>query len=231
MSLSNNTKKEFGTIKIQNEKGIDMTNNKIRNLATPNSNTDAVNKSYVDSFRLIADLKWSIKNSDHYGWLICNGRSLNTNRYNDLFQVIGYSFGGSGGSFNLPDSRGRVLAGSGQGSGLTNRTIGQTTGEETHTMTITEMPSHTHSGTTDSSGSHSHSVTMAKDDGNSSNNVGQHPAGDATPPSDSYDIYTGVAGAHIHTFTTNSAGSGGAFNVMQPTIFIGNVFIFSGINV
>lgn len=43
------------------------------------------------------------------GWLLCDGASLSTTTYASLFAVIGYAFGGSGGSFNLPDLRGRFV--------------------------------------------------------------------------------------------------------------------------
>ena len=46
------------------------------------------------------------------GWLFCWGQSLpTTGIYADLFGVIAYAYGGSGGNFNLPDFRGRVGAG------------------------------------------------------------------------------------------------------------------------
>lgn len=44
-------------------------------------------------------------------WLYCDGASLNTGLYNPLFLAIGYSFGGSGSSFNLPDLRGIFIRG------------------------------------------------------------------------------------------------------------------------
>lgn len=43
------------------------------------------------------------------GWLICNGASYQTSEYSDLFNIIGYNFGGSGDTFNVPDYRGLLL--------------------------------------------------------------------------------------------------------------------------
>jgi microcystin-dependent protein len=82
------------------------------------------------------------------GWLTCDGSAVSRTTYARLFAVIGTTFGVGDGSttFNLPDLRGRVPVGSGAGTGLSPRTTGQTFGEETHTLTITEMPSHTHRG-------------------------------------------------------------------------------------
>jgi microcystin-dependent protein len=45
------------------------------------------------------------------GWLLCAGQSLLTASYSALFGAIGYTYGGSGANFNLPDLRGRVVAG------------------------------------------------------------------------------------------------------------------------
>jgi microcystin-dependent protein len=58
----------------------------------------------------IGDYKWSAKTSDFHGWLLCDGRLLDKRQYSRLFAKIGYSFGGSGNQFRLPDMRGKVIA-------------------------------------------------------------------------------------------------------------------------
>jgi microcystin-dependent protein len=80
------------------------------------------------------------------GYLACDGSAVDRASYALLFAAIGTSFGGGDGTttFNLPDARGRVLMGSGNAPGLSSRSIGQTLGEETHVLTIAEMPAHTH---------------------------------------------------------------------------------------
>lgn len=79
-------------------------------------------------------------------WLLCNGALVSRTTYSTLFGVIGTIYGAGDGSttFKLPDLRGRVPIGAGQGSSLTNRVIAATGGAETHTLTINEMPSHSH---------------------------------------------------------------------------------------
>lgn len=57
-------------------------------------------------------------NADRGDFLICNGRSLNKNTYPALFSAIGYTFGGSGNNFNLPDMRGLVARGCDHGRNL-----------------------------------------------------------------------------------------------------------------
>ena len=78
------------------------------------------------------------------GFLLCDGSSYSTTTYANLFAAIGYAWGGSGTSFNVPDMRGRVSIGAGSGTGLTNRTLAAVSGEENHILLTTEIPSHTH---------------------------------------------------------------------------------------
>lgn len=80
------------------------------------------------------------------GYLMCDGAAVSRSAYAVLFSVIGTTYGAGDGvtTFRLPDLRGRVPMGAGQGSGLSARSAGQTLGEERHTLTIGEMPSHQH---------------------------------------------------------------------------------------
>lgn len=79
------------------------------------------------------------------GWLFCAGQSLDIGSNNALYSLIGTTYGGNGVStFNLPDLRGRIPVGQGSGPGLTQRQIGQSGGEETHTLNSAEIPLHGH---------------------------------------------------------------------------------------
>jgi microcystin-dependent protein len=78
------------------------------------------------------------------GWLLCNGASYNSSDYFTLFTIIGYKYGGSGSTFYVPNLCGRTPIGAGTGDGLTARTLAATGGEEQHTLTTNEMPSHNH---------------------------------------------------------------------------------------
>jgi microcystin-dependent protein len=78
-------------------------------------------------------------------WLECDGRSLLRTDYPALFTAIGTTYGAADSNhFNIPDLRGRAPIGHGQGVGLTNRPIGARVGEEAHTLTVAEIPSHNH---------------------------------------------------------------------------------------
>ncbi len=191
---------------------------------------------------MVGDTKTSALAVDHIGWLVCDGRLLDVDTWQNLFKTIHYSFGGSGTQFRLPNPAGRVAGYIGAGAGLTTRTKGNSVGTETHTLTVAEMPTHNHAITDNG---HTHT-------GNTSNSVtGIEGNTVDTPESESVsNLGTGaqVSGSgqrnaiksdngHTHAFTTGSSftgvttnnnGSSNAHNNMQPTLFIGNLFIYSG---
>jgi microcystin-dependent protein len=79
------------------------------------------------------------------GWALCQGQSLAINTNTALFSLLGTYFGGNGQTtFNLPDLRGRIAVGQGQGPGLSNYDQGQVGGVETVTLTTSQAPTHTH---------------------------------------------------------------------------------------
>ncbi len=79
------------------------------------------------------------------GWALCNGQLLPINQNQALFALLGTFYGGDGiSTFALPDLQGRMPVGAGQGEGLSSYSVGQTGGEETHTLLLSEMPAHTH---------------------------------------------------------------------------------------
>ena len=78
-------------------------------------------------------------------WALCQGQLISISTNQALFAVLGTTYGGNGqNTFALPDLRGRVPVGVGQGPGLQQYYLGQMGGTETHTMLINEMPAHNH---------------------------------------------------------------------------------------
>ncbi len=74
------------------------------------------------------------------GWALCNGQLLPINQNQALFSLLGTTYGGDGQTnFALPDLRGRVPTHSGAGT-----TLGESAGQEFHTLTTSEMPTHVH---------------------------------------------------------------------------------------
>lgn len=123
-------------------------------------------------------------------------------------------------TIGLPDLRGRGLFGlddmgnsaaSRLGAIVTSSTTnGASGGTETHTLTSSEMPSHTHTGTTDGSTVTTRiTANFLSTSGTPATNVITTLAGSTT----NFDM---VSNSHTHTFTTGSAGSGGAHSNMPP---------------
>jgi microcystin-dependent protein len=80
------------------------------------------------------------------GWAQCDGQLLPISQNTALFSLLGTFYGGDGVStFALPNLQGGIAVGQGQGSGLSNYTVGQTGGEASVTLTTSEIPAHTHS--------------------------------------------------------------------------------------
>lgn len=74
------------------------------------------------------------------GWALCNGQLLPIAQNQALFSLLGTTFGGDGNvNFGLPDYRGRVPVHVGSG-----HTLGERGGEQAHTLSIAEMPTHSH---------------------------------------------------------------------------------------
>jgi microcystin-dependent protein len=170
------------------------------------------------------DTKLSLAGVDHSGWLICDGRTLNISQYYYLFQVIGTTYGFiSSTTFKLPNPAGRVLGviGSGVGSNgqpLSVRTAGQLVGEETHILTIDEMPTHGHSITDPG---HNHTYV------NQPNQVSPAVSLTTTDVADNVNV-SQTTSTSTTGISINSAGGSNGHNTMQPTLFIGNMFIYSG---
>jgi microcystin-dependent protein len=82
------------------------------------------------------------------GYLACDGSAVSRTTYPALFDAIGTTWGAGDGSttFNLPDTRGRVLNGEGLGDAVTATAwaLAQKAGEEIHVLSIPQMPGHSH---------------------------------------------------------------------------------------
>ncbi len=199
--------------------------------------TNRINYNLVHMHRYlglhIGDLKISTLSTDKDGWLVCNGRSVSVEDYPDLFDAIGDSFGPSGeGSFTIPDFTSRAIGMFGLSAldpeALTLRNKGDYVGEETHTLTVPEMPAHNHTGTTDSAGSHTHTLDNINTGGENVDTYAAVDNGGYNVGSDNTETKTtNASGTHTHTFTTNNTGGGQAHNNMSPILFGSTVLIFA----
>lgn len=134
------------------------------------------------------------------GWVLCDGSAIGRVEYAALFEVIKetYGAGDSSTTFNLPDLRGRTAIGAGQGSGLSDRPMGQAIGAEFHTMSLTEMPQHSHLGAIDIAGIHSHGDFVA--------GAGGHDHGGITQGDASHAHDGGIAAAAAHNHSGSVSG-------------------------
>lgn len=145
-------------------------------------------------------------------WLLCYGHAVSRTAYAALFAAIGTTYGSGDGSttFNLPDLRGRAVAGqddmggvsadrlTGLSGSVDGDALGAAGGEEAHVLTAAEMPSH------------SHTYSMASGT-----------AGTGAPNTPD------TAGSVSNSYNTSSAGGDGAHNTVQPTIIL-NYIIYAG---
>jgi microcystin-dependent protein len=166
---------------------------------------------YLDNYVLIpaGTIIQSAAINEPAGWLDCDGRTLSVFVNADLFNAIGYTYGGvyrgadvsnnrvADLSFNIPDMRGRVGIGAGTGPGLSVRGLGNISGAETHTLTNNEMPRHNHGGSTGSE-----NAALVGSTGTSI--VNDHQVADN--------------GSHSHTIEFD--GGNGAHNNMQPFLVL-----------
>src|SRR5580692_470393 len=74
------------------------------------------------------------------GWALCNGQLLPINQNQPLFSLLGTTYGGDGRvNFGLPNLQGLTPMHMGNG-----HTLGELGGEQAHTLSISEIPTHVH---------------------------------------------------------------------------------------
>jgi len=192
----------------------------------------------------VGDMKFSVTNYDHMGWMKCDGRTLNVDDFKFLFNVIGYSFGGSGSQFQLPNPAGRVpgVVGTGHDSNpvysTITMTLGSNIGEYNHTLSISEMPTHNHS-ITDPGHSHTNNATGPTTGGGGTGNGyglvyqnGANTMNASVNSGNEINLYQASIALQIDSNTTgitiNNTGGSNAHNNIQPTLPMGNMFIYNG---
>ena len=158
------------------------------------------------------------------GFLLCDGSAVSRTTYSTLFGVIGTTFGSGDGSttFNLPDLRGRVVAGKDNMGGtaagrLTNSTmspdgttLGATGGEQTHTLMTAEMPAHSHELYSDDATANASTV------GGFGETTVSMVCGKVTTGTDGY--YSIAASGSYDL--VQATGSGDPHNNVQPTLIL-----------
>ena len=204
--------------------------------------TDQIADSAVTSAKLSSDAAFTAGMLMPYagtsaptGWLLAYGQEISRTTYASLYAAIGTTYGVGNGSstFNLPDLRGRVIAGQDDmggvsGNRLTNQTggldgdaLGATGGSETHTLTTSQLAAHTHNIS---------SMTVYGWSGGGGSGGGQSAAGlqygtvsDASGTTSLQATTNATAssgGTGNHTASIANAGSDSPHNNVQPTIIL-----------
>lgn len=143
------------------------------------------------------------------GWAMCDGQLLPINQNQALFSLLGTTFGGNGQTnFSLPDLRGRTPIHFGSG-----HTLGERAGQEAHTLSIAQLPTHTHSGQVQ---------TLNATTGNPSNNLL------AGVPSFGYRNNLSNL-TSLHPTTVTNTGGSQAHQNMQPFLTLNFCIALQGI--
>lgn len=152
------------------------------------------------------------------GYLLCDGSSQLRASFANLFAVIGITYGSADGThFNVPDLRGRVIVGTGSGSGLTIRNLAATGGAETHALSVAELPSHNHGGTTGADtptgtitmAAHNHTISTNQDSGTTSTSANHFHFGVYNVDQTSFQYGYGGTTVNIGRIRVDNTGGGG----------------------
>ncbi len=140
------------------------------------------------------------------GYLLCDGSAVSRTTYAGLFETIGTTYGEGDGSttFNLPDLSGRTIIGT-----SSSYELASTGGEEEHTLTISEMPSHSHNP--------NYWDIVSSPGGNSGDVYSYWLSGGGT-------ISTYATASSRQSYATSTTGGSAAHNNMQPYV-TGNYII------
>lgn len=151
------------------------------------------------------------------GWMFCAGQLLSIAEYTAVFALVGTTYGGDGQvTFGLPDLRGRIPVGTGQGNGLPSVELGEMSGTESVTLITTQIPPHNHTG-----------VLVAAN----SSGTGGTPTGTVLAASNSNNIYA-AGPASINTadvVTLSSTGGNAPHGNIMPSLVLNYIICIEGI--
>ena len=164
---------------------------------------------------IIGEIRMFAGNFAPTGWAFCQGQLLPIAQNQALFSLLGTTYGGNGTTtFALPDLRGRVPVGFGQGPGLSNRVIGEQFGSELVTLNINQMPSH------------NHTVNAVTTEGNQNLPTNSLPANTKTLDKEYSDAN---ANTTMKATMVNPTGGSQPFGVSQPSLGVNFIIALQGI--
>jgi microcystin-dependent protein len=147
------------------------------------------------------------------GWAFCDGQILSISANSQLYGVLGTRYGGDGvATFALPDLRGRTPIKAGQGTGLTNRQLGEAAGVEAVALDVSQTPAHTHA------------IRGSNLNGSSDGPVG----GVMARMPSAVPEFAATANADLAAGAIQSAGGGQPHNNMQPYLTLVYIIAIQG---
>ena len=156
-------------------------------------------------------------------WAFCSNQIMPIAQNTALFSILGTTYGGNGQTtFALPDFRGRVAVGTGQGPGLANITLGQLSGTTSVTLTTGNMPAHTHPLTGTVSPQGNQGATGLSNDPSNRRLAGTN-------------IFTGAAtdlatmAPAVSTLAIGATGGSQPFSIMPPYLGMNYIICLFGI--
>ena len=163
-------------------------------------------------------------------WALCDGQLLPINSNQALFSILGTTYGGDGRTtFALPELRSRVPLGVGQGSGLSNRHLGERSGVEGVTLTQAEMAAHQHA-----EGASTLTAELGAHTGSAADSSAPNPSlvlsriPDVNLYSSSDANLQAISGPTISS-TVGNAGGSGAHENRQPLLALNYIIALFGI--
>lgn len=191
-------------------------------VADVNGNISKVSNYLVDNATNFGDIKKGFQSGDHQGWYLLNGRNISALPVNAQTNAISLGF-----TTNIPDARGKFLKISANPT-----SIAIAGGSNGSILTQANLPSSNFTGITTVGLAHSHNAT---DNYSIIQSVTSEPfvtftlddSGPKTRPDFYEDKTTTTSGAHSHSGTVTSNGSGSAFD-NTPQYFVVNIFMYLG---
>lgn len=171
----------------------------------------------------LAEIKMFAGDFAPSGYAFCNGQLLPIAQNQALFALLGTTYGGNGvNTFGLPDLRGRVPLGTGQGPGLSLKALGQSAGAESIQLVSSQLPAHTH--TVSVTGPATTSLGTLMEPGPGAVPAASNQRNAQYAPSASANTQLPAA-----TGNTGSTGSNAAVSLMQPYLTVNFIIALQGV--
>lgn len=147
------------------------------------------------------------------GWAFCDGQILPIASNSALFSLLGTTYGGDGRTtFGLPDLRGRVSMHPGNGPGLSQRRLGEKSGQENSTLTVQNLAPHTHQ---------LHASEADADSGKPNDHLLGTTSG--------LNYVAGNQNANMSTQAVGNTGNAQAFTNLQPFTCVNYIIALTGV--